>query len=484
MEKQFKNSLDFYEQVNKDKLTNLKTKIYSNENIDEVKNKTSEFLPKYHLSSKAGLINDPNGLHQDNDGIYYIYYQMSPLYPAHFMKHWGLYTTKDFIKYKDEGVVIKPDFEFDKDGVYSGAASKENGKVHIFYTGNLVGEDGTDKTRGATTIYYDKLSKEKRLLFEVDKEKYTGHFRDPAPFEKNNKKYLIHGAQTKELKGALSVYESDSWEKDWTLKGNLKIKDLDDSGHMLECPNLITIDNKELLFFSVQGSNQFDNYLPIDIVVYGIGNFNEDTLEFDNNGIVPIDYGFDFYAPQLFKDNKERVIMFGWLGNGFNLEYIDANDGYNGVLTLPRELKIQNGNLIQYPVKEICDLAKDELLNLNNINHKQLLINIKNIKDEWEFNLFNKDNKKIKISYLNNQIIFDRTSTSKNEEKWILKDGRKESNIIKIDIENLNEIDLFIDSSTLEMFVNKGEKAFASRFYLKNEWNINNDNSEIKIYKY
>ncbi len=482
--KKYKSTNEFHDEANSLRGTELKIRKYKNENLSGIKNLDSEYLPKYHLTSVAGLINDPNGLHQDNDGTYYIYYQSSPLYPAHFMKHWGLYTTKDFVTFEDKGIVIKPDHSIDKDGVYSGAAFNDGEKVHIFYTGNIVGEDGTDATRGATTSYYNKYTGEKKLLFEVDKEHYTGHFRDPAPFvTESNRKLLLHGAQTKDMKGTLSVYESDKWDGDWALKGDIKVDNLIEPGHMLECPNMINIDGNDLLLFSVQGSNQFSEYLPIDIVVYGLGKFNEDTLEFANEELQPLDYGFDFYAPQLFKDNNGRVIMYGWLGNGFNLEYIDANDGYNGALTLPRELKIIDGKLTQYPIDEINKLAEVELTDLKSIKPKQLKIEVDGIVEGWELNLKNVQSEFLGMSFNDGKFIFNRENTSKNEEKWILKNGEQHSNVISVDVETIRNISIFIDASTIELFINNGEKAFTSRFYISGDWTLENKNSNIKVWK-
>ncbi len=480
----YNSSNEFHNEVNSLRGTPIKTQKYNNENLDGVKNLDSEYLPKYHLTSIAGLINDPNGLHQDSDGTYYIYYQSSPLYPAHFMKHWGLYTTKDFVNFENKGIVIKPDNEIDKDGVYSGAAFNDEGNVHIFYTGNIVGEDGTDATRGATTSYFNKVTGEKKLLFEVDKEHYTGHFRDPAPFvSETNKKYLLHGAQTKDMKGTLSVYESNEWDGDWKLKGNIKVENLEEPGHMLECPNMINIDGSDLLLFSVQGSNQFHNYLPIDIVVYGLGKYNEDTLEFTNNKLQPLDYGFDFYAPQLFRDNNGRVIMYGWLGNGFNLEYMDANDGYNGTLTLPRELKVVGGKLMQYPVNEINKLATSEIHEFHSIKQKQLKIDANQVEEGWQFILQNEQNEFIEMSYNHGKFVFNRENTSKKEKEWILKNGEAHKNIISVDVEDMYDVSIFIDASTIERFSNDGEDAFTSRFYISGDWSIENENSHLKVWE-
>ncbi len=475
------NSNDFHSKSKELSLSTLKTKKYNGENLEGIKNLDSEYLPKLHLTSTAGLINDPNGLHQDDDGTYYIYYQASPFYPAHFMKHWGLYTTKDFINYEDKGIVLTPGDDLDLDGAYSGASYNDGKESHIFYTGNI-NNDKTDEGRSATTTYLDKNTGQKNLMFEVDKEHYTGHFRDPAPFTIGEDKYLIHGAQSRSKKGLLSVYKSDNWKTNFQRLGDLEIENLIDSGHMLECPNLININGKDLLLFSVQGSEQFKKDLPIDIVVYGLGNLDIENLKYNNEGLAPLDYGFDFYAPQLFKDNNDRVIMFGWLGNGFNLEYLDANDGYNGALTIPRELNVIDGKLHQKPVAEILNHFNEEV-SINEIDSKQLLIDFSEIKDGFKFELKNDQDHNIKMTYENSEFVFDRTKTSKLEERWILKNGNEESNVQRIKINNLNNAQLLIDASTFELFLNDGQKTFTSRVYISGDWKIETENSKIEIKK-
>ncbi len=480
--KQYKNSMDLHNDSTDPINAKLKTKRYSGEELPS-KNTDSEYLPKIHITPMVGLINDPNGMHQDKDGNYNIYYQLSPFFPGHYMKHWGLVKTKDWVNFEDKGIIISPDRDFDKDGVYSGAAYSEGEKDHIFYTGNLKSDDGLEENFSATSVYFDKENNEKRLLFEVDKTRYTRHFRDPAPYEQDGNKYLLHGAQLRDgLKGSISVYESNEWNGDWTLKGELEIQNLNDPGYMLECPNLINIDGKDLFLFSVQGSDEYLKYLPIDIVVYGIGKADMKELKYTNDGFTPLDYGFDYYAPQLFRDRNDRVIIVGWMGNGQNLEYMDANDGYNGCLTLPREVSIVDNKLIQYPLNEIKEYFNTSI-SLNDLSNKTFWLDINEINNEFNFTIENNEGEKIVVSYNNKNLTFDRTNTSKGETNWILKDGTEHPNVLNVEISDLNELSIIVDHSTIELYANKGEKVFSSRFYISNEWNVklNNDNYKLMI---
>lgn len=474
--KKYNNTNEFLEEVNRLSKTELRWKAYDNSTKNDVLkiNEQSEYKPRIHITPLGGLLNDPNGLHEV-DGTYYIYYQLSPFYPAHFAKHWGLYSTKDFINYKDDGVKISPVDTFDKQGIYSGAALVDEGKAHIYYTGNLRHESGLEENYSATTVYWDKETEEKKLLFEVDKTKYTRHFRDPVPYKKDGNKILLHAAQKRDISGTISVYESNSWTDNWKLKGDMIIDNLVDPGYMLECPTLVKIGDKELLGFLVQGSKQFPEAPTIDVAVATMGEYSVDENRFINEGIFPLDYGPDYYAPQIFNDSKGRTILIAWLGNNKTIEYLDANDNFNGALTIPRELIMDNGKLKQRLAKEIRELPRQELIELNNISNKLIEIKDSEIENENTITISNNNGHDFIIRYSKNELFVDRRNSTKMESETILMDGTKQPNWFKVDIENLNDMNIIIDHSTIEIFINDGEKTFTSRIYIEGNWNITSD---------
>ena len=99
------------------------------------------FRQKLHLMPPTGWLNDPNGLCQFK-GIYHAFFQYSPFNATGGLKMWGHYTSRDMIEWKYEGVSLYPDQPFDCHGVYSGSAFIEDGKMYLYYTGNVKLEDG------------------------------------------------------------------------------------------------------------------------------------------------------------------------------------------------------------------------------------------------------------------------------------------------------------------------------------------------------
>mgnify|MGYP001029846597 CR=1 FL=1 len=81
---------------------------------------------------------------------------------------WGHYTSKDMIKWEYQGTALYPDQPFDCHGVYSGSAFIEDGKMYLYYTGNVKLEDGeydyirTGREGNTVLVITEDVRKEKR----------------------------------------------------------------------------------------------------------------------------------------------------------------------------------------------------------------------------------------------------------------------------------------------------------------------------------
>src|SRR5699024_10115923 len=77
--------------------------------------------PLFHLSPRAGWMNDPNGFSFYN-GEYHLFYQYHP-YNSHWgPMHWGHAVSKDLLHWKYLPAALAPDMEYDRDGCFSGSA--------------------------------------------------------------------------------------------------------------------------------------------------------------------------------------------------------------------------------------------------------------------------------------------------------------------------------------------------------------------------
>ena len=82
-----------------------------------------------------------------------------------------------------------------------------------------------------------------------------------------------------------------------------------------------------------------------------IGDF--DGRQFNRRSIQPVDQGFDFYAPQTVLAPDGRRLMIGWMENWDYCKKTPRTHPWYGQMSLPREIHLQNGRLIQQPAREI-----------------------------------------------------------------------------------------------------------------------------------
>lgn len=422
---------------------------------------------KFHLEMPKGLVNDPNGLcyHQ---GKYQIFFQWNPFGCEHKHKHWTYTQTTDFINYTKPQIALAPIDKFDKDGCYSGSARSKNNKLEIIYTANLKDEQNIRYPRQVLVKQDDdgKFIKEKIIIDTVPKG-YTTHFRDPYIFTKNNRSFIILGAQRENLTGCALIYEEI--DENWIFRGELKTQ-LTDFGYMWECPNLFTIDDKDILVFCPQGLKaqkyqyQYQNLYQAG---YLIGQFNPDTLEFTHGEFHEFDMGFDFYAPQVLV-HENRHILIGWVGMPDKLQdYPTINDGWVHSLTLPRELILKNDKLYQRPISELNELNQNTITKVNTdkislSTNKKLEISIP-LKDisSWQGKLkFNDEY--ILLTYDKNTSVF---TIDRNQ----LKLGGKGIRQFLVKTQDELNLSVYIDNSIIELYLQDGEYYATFCYYPTND---------------
>lgn len=420
---------------------------------------------KFHLEMPKGLVNDPNGLcyHQ---GKYQIFFQWNPFGCEHKHKHWAYTQTTDFINYTKPQIALAPIDKFDKDGCYSGSARSKNNKLEIIYTANLKDEQNIRYPRQVLVKQNDdgEFIKEKIIIDTVPKG-YTTHFRDPYIFTKSNRSFIILGAQRENLTGCALIYEEI--DENWIFRGELKTQ-LTDFGYMWECPNLFTIDDKDILVFCPQGLKaQKYQYQNLYQAGYLIGQFNPDTLEFTHGEFHEFDMGFDFYAPQVLV-HENRHILIGWVGMPDKLQdYPTINDGWVHSLTLPRELILKNDKLYQRPISELNELNQNATTKINTDKislsaNKKLEISIP-LKDisSWQGKLkFNDEY--ILLTYDKNTSVF---TIDRNQ----LKLGGKGIRQFLVKAQDELNLSIYIDNSIIELYLQDGEYYATFCYYPTND---------------
>ncbi|WP_225743194.1 sucrose-6-phosphate hydrolase [Marinilactibacillus sp. Marseille-P9653] len=431
----------------------------------------------FHQQPPTGWLNDPNGVYQ-KDGLYHLYYQYSPLDPTGGVKYWGHKTSTDLVHFKEEEIFLYPDQSFDRDGVYSGSAFEKDGVTHFFYTGNVKHpgtHDYITSGREHNTVHMisqDGFHIDSREVV-IDSSEYpdgfTQHIRDPKILEKDGLFYMVLGGRTNEDKGAILLYASKDLSN-WEYKGNL-LEKRPDLGYMWECPDFFELNGQDILLMSPQGVEQsgheFENVYQSGSI---IGKTDWDILKFEPTAdFVELDRGFDFYAPQTFLDEQGRRILWGWMGlPDIEPDYSNPTieKGWQHAMTLPRELTIEDGKLKQRPLPEYQVLRKQ--VQKMSIERTEALEMIKETSDTYEMIVkVEQPTRALKIK------LSQDTTLEYNGKVFTLSLGASGFGRSKrtIELSELNSIQLFLDTSSLEIFLNDGEYVLTTRLYPTSQLN-------------
>lgn len=411
--------------------------------------------PKYHLTAPFGLINDPNGFIKYKNE-YYLFFQWNPDGLLHENKHWGLKKTKDFINFSDVEIALEPDAWFDKDGCYSGTSRTINDKLYLIYTGNVKSNHERQSYQCVAKLENDAFVKLGPILKEIP-QGYTDHFRDPFYFERDNQSYFMIGAQNKDLEGEALIYNWDVFDQPQLL-GPIKFDQKLDA-YMWECPNLWQA-QKDVLIFSPQGiPNEKYQYQNLYHSVAAVGKLNMQDLSFKTEHLSELDNGFDFYAPQVYE--KENLLI-GWMGlPEKEMMHPSQKDNWLHTLTMVRTLSLNEDNeLIQKPhpfykklrMKKINGILKEKFF----FNYGEIKLDFKiNRNTEINLKLFASDNYQTTLTFKNDILTLDRSQS----------EGLTGIRYLKLKPKESLKLQIFMDKSTLEIFVNDGEKVMSSRIY-------------------
>lgn len=447
-------------------------------NQEEMLTSESPYREKYHIEPHSGILNDPNGFTYFNNE-YHLFYQWTPLAftkNPHIWHHgWYHMASRDLIHWRDLGPAIESDTNLDSHGTYSGSGLVVDNDLFLIYTGNTWNAkwQRVPYQVGAKMTSIGEITKLGKPFISGHPMGYTSHFRDPKIWQSNGDYYAIFGIQRENLTGAAIIYQSKDLQN-WQLKGEIKTK-YNHFGYMWECPDYFEIDNKGVLLISPQGLQaENDKYQNIYQTGYFVGTkLNLDTLAFDHDDFQELDSGFDFYASQTTLAPDGRRILSAWLGIS-ELHYPTEAYHYAGALVFPRELTLHNGKLIQNPVREISELRHEEqninldITSAHMISHgvaQEIKLDV-DMKNTGRVNIYlcaNNTNKQytcLTLDRIEQQIILDRTHSGMTL-------NVENGNIRKkhLGIEESVQLDILIDRSSVEIFVNNGELVFTARIF-------------------
>lgn len=248
----------------------------------------------------------------------------------------SLFTSNDFVNYKDHGIVIPYVNEEDSQERALGTGSiiqDEQGLYHAFYTGHNGSLRPKEAIMHATSKNLKKWTKHPEDTFFGSEQYQNNDFRDPFVFyNEEEEAYWMLITTRKNNKGVIAKYSSKDL-KTWQDDGVFFENDLGTDGN-LECPSLLFYQDKWYLAFSDQWPDRVTHYRIADSLD---GEFRKpDKIDhWDSNA---------FYAGRIEKDDQDNLYVFAWIPTK---EGHDDNKDYNwaGNLAIHQLKQDEKGNL-------------------------------------------------------------------------------------------------------------------------------------------
>ena len=332
--------------------------------------------PQFHFTPDTNWMNDPNGM-VFYDGEYHLFYQFNPFGDKWGHMSWGHAVSRDLVRWEHLPVAL---YEKNDVMIFSGSAVVDWKNTSGF------GRDGKPPMVAIYTGHYTKKPlQNQHIAFSNDRgrtwTKFAGNpvldlgekdFRDPkVMWHEPTKRWVMTVSWPAHRK--VRLYSSPNL-KDWT-----HLSDFGPAGStkgIWECPDLFRVPIERDA--SVNPNSNIVNPQWVLIVNVGSGapaggsGCQYFVGDFDGKVFTPAratnepalwaDWGPDFYAAVSWSDIPKRDGRRLWLGWMSNWEY--ANDvptsPWRSAMSLPRELTLRTAadgwRLVQRPVKELKTL--------------------------------------------------------------------------------------------------------------------------------
>ncbi|MFK7984209.1 MAG: glycoside hydrolase family 32 protein [Saprospiraceae bacterium] len=470
---------------------------------ESIKNKDSykeKHRPQFHFTPAANWMNDPNGMFY-HEGKYHLFYQYFPDSTVWGPMHWGHAESKDMLHWEHLPIGLYPD---SIGCIFSGGAvvdinntsklgTTDNPPIVATFTHHdFVGEKAKSNDFQKQSIAYSldggyEWTKYKGNPVIPNTEKIKD-FRDPkVVWHEPSQKWILVLAAYDKVKFYASPNLTD-WEfiSDFGIKGD---------NRLWECPDLFpmkvegTDEYKWVLIVSIQKEAPNDG----TATSYFVGEFDGTTFKSDIKNQKWLDWGTDNYAFVTWNNVPKtdgRILGIGWMSN-WQYAQIVPTETWRSSMTLPRELSLvksaANYALHSLPVKEFQTLRGEAMpLGQMTISEEKVLAG-SFAASQAELNL-SVDLKQttatsfgiklqngvgehllIKFDKKARKMFVDRTNAGKDKFSEAF---YKNVHAAPIDFdEDKLDIQLIIDATSIEIFINNGALNFTSIFFPSEKFN-------------
>lgn len=421
-----------------------------------------DFRPLFHFSPPKGWLNDPNGFSFYN-GKWHLFYQHNPHSTKWGIMYWGHAVSKDLICWEHLPIALKPYSKNDNFlGCFSGSAMEHNDKLFLMYTGVPFFRQHQLLAVSHDGVNFDKLAKP--VIGIKNRPPYSGifSFRDPKII-KQDIFYSLIGASYKKGR-QIALYKSTNLIN-WEFVSAI-YKEEGKTRGIFECPDLVLSKNGDILLYSIMYTpTQGNTYQNIHSSVCVVGKADLVAGVFlPTYNIKELDYGCDYYAPQTVTHNGKTIII-AWMQMWFRSNPTDYLDkGYAGIMTLPKEIFVENGVVKQKPIKEIYNyfdidsIKQDTFIKehryIDGIDGECYVLKVEfDSACDLNIDLRVRGDNKTTISYNQRQLIFDRTQSG-YAIKGAKLDGDCNIRYCDIGMDEHITMEIFCDKSSVEIIAN------------------------------
>jgi fructan beta-fructosidase len=465
------------------------------------------FRPQLHFTPATHWMNDPNGLVY-LDGEYHLFYQYYPYSSRWGPMHWGHAVSRDLVHWEHLPIALYPD---EHGAIFSGSAVEDRDNtsglgtkshpplVAVFTYHNLAAEK-----QGATAI------ESQGLAYSVDRgrswAKYRGnpvianpgvrHFRDPKVFWFAGTRRWIMTLASKDHVKFFSARDLKHWrhESDFGLGWG-------EHGGMWECPDLFE------MRVAAEGSRRFVLLSSVNPgapnggsgTQYFVGDFDGHRFAVDHDlqqrleaGALWLDRGTDNYAGVTWSGVPAadgRRLFLGWMSNWSYAQEVPT-ERWRSAMTLPRELKllrtVRGLELRATPVAELDLLrARSAVIPAMSVATPiELLAPALRSAEQLELNvrLALQSASAVRIAFRNT--LGDETVLRIDRAKHRYELDRSRSGVVGFNADfshlqtapivgepDMLALRVFLDHSSLEIFVNEGETVLTSLVFPRAPYN-------------
>ena len=435
--------------------------------------------PLYHAAPSVYTMGDPDGLIQYK-GVYHLFYQHVTSFGPNTGTHWGHLASTDLFHWKERPIALFPNKDWAQ--CYSGTTVVNNGIPTAFFTGlNSV----YPEVPCMATAQDDDLNewtdyKGNPVIKGRPKDLPGAGFRDPDVWREGDLWYMGLASSIPDVGGAVLLYSSPDL-KNWSYIGKLYQgkQDPGAQGELFECPSFFPLSDKYFLscnkLFSVGNPPKIANARR---PIYMIGNYTNHQFTPDYQG--DLDLFNESWAPQAFKDEHGRLLL-------FILTWCARTDkaGWVGTQTMPRQVTLGPDQRARFcPVDEVTKLrrkhrkygkikldstSKDVFKGGLKGDCMEVRVVFEPNRDAKRFGAFvrkSQDGKEFtRILYDAEQgrVIAERKYSSPAGS--VYDNPRDERGAVDLPSGHPVVLDIFLDKSVIEVFVNDGIAAGITRFY-------------------